>query len=429
MTKTEKYTGFKHLGFDYWVFFLLVLMMGRGTDFLSVFDPRLFPLSFLGLIITTCILAKKARNSSISINKFIVLIPIIAWTIYHYFEDYEFEYYSYSYFLIKVYIGCLVVQHYGARIIEYYGKIVALLAGISIPFWIVANIIGLDALASFAPFKHSLGAGSSFIIYVTLEKYNMGDTSLLYALLRNAGFAWEPGRFASMVVLGMVCYIIQDEGKINWRKKEWLFMIVALLSTQSTTGYVSFLIMLGIHYLTTSNLSTSKRVLSIIMFFAFYFSVMNLPFMQEKIKDNADSETWVTEKGDYSYIESEDIIVTVDRTEGIFLDYLNLQYKPILGTGLSHKDTYLYNFISQNLTTSNGLTNPLSRLGLLLGLPLFILFFIGTRKMSKEYSANDTMLLFTISMIFQYSYNFMFEIIILSFVLYGLSNKLEYKNA
>ena len=141
--------------------------------------------------------------------------------------------------------------------------------------------------------------------------------------------------------------------------------------------------------------------------------------MQDKIIDSADTSNWYTEIN-ADWIQKTDRIVTVDRTEGLYLDYLNLTYKPIMGTGLAMRETYLYKFISQNLTTSNGLLGPLSKLGLLLGVPFFILFFIGARKMSKCYSNSNTAMLFIVMIVFQYSYNFMFEIVIIAIAMYAL---------
>lgn len=426
MTILERYTGFRKLGFDYFFFFFLVLMIGKGTDFVSNFDPRFFPVSFLMLVVFACVLTNRTKRIPMVISKIVFFIPIVFWISYHYFDDTAFEYYPYFFFLIKIYIGCLVALYYRSRIIEYYAKIVTLLAGISIPFWLIANLIGIDNLAHFAPFNHSLGQGSSFLIYVTLEKYDMASSAEYYSLVRSPGFTWEPGRFASMLVLAMACMIIYKKGKIYWNSKEWLFLTLALFTTQSTTGYIAFISLLGLHYLFGFNISNVRKFGFLAIFTIVVSYVMTLPFMAEKMKHHADQESWTTESSNSAnWLNNREQIYTVDRFEGLYLDYLNLQYKPTLGCGLSHYDTYVTQFISEMLTTSNGILSPLSKLGLLLGIPYFIMFFMGSKRLSDNHGYNNKYLLFIICAIFQFSYNFMFDIFILSIAFYSLVKNSE----
>lgn len=424
MTIIEKKTGFEKQGFDYFIFFFLILMMGKGTDFVSNFDPRFFPFSFIVIIAVTGLLTKKTRFFGGYISCIALFFPIICWVIYHFFEDYSFEYYSYSFLLLKIYIGFLVALIYGVKCIEYFAKIVSLLAGISIPFWIIANLIGVDGLSFFAPFNHSLGQGSSFLVYVTLDKFDMRGSADYYTLVRSPGFAWEPGRFASIIVLAMVCLIITNKGKIHWKSKEWLSLILALFSTLSTTGYIAFFALLVLHYLFGSKLSSIKKVTVLLILSFLMCYIMTLPFMAEKMMHNADQDSWTTENTS-SWLNNRDQIYTVDRFEGLYLDYLDLQFKPILGCGLSHFDTYVSQNISDMLTTSNGIISPLAKFGLLLGLPYFALFFIGSKKLSDYYNYKNRYLLFSICAIFQFSYNFMFEIFIFSIAFFPLVQRIN----
>ena len=197
-------------------------------------------------------------------------------------------------------------------------------------------------------------------------------------------------------------------------------MLVALISTQSTTGYVTFLAMMAFHYMFNAHVSVSRKFWNSLVMIIVTSLALTLPFMQEKIMENADESSWITQSTEVEKKKKTDRVITVDRSEGLYLDFLNLQYKPIMGYGLANNDSYVYNFISQNLTTSNGLLSPLSKLGLLLGIPYFLLFYFGTRKISREYSRNETYLIFVVAMIFQYSYNYMFEIFFFALALYAM---------
>lgn len=416
----KKITGFSKLNFDYCFFFWIVLMMGNSTNFINNFDPRTNLYFFILLLIAILGLWSKARMSKEKYKGYLVFAFLFPWVTYHYFVDTAFEYGSYAQFVLKIFVGLVFAAYYKERLIEYFYKIVSLLSFISIPFWVVCNILGEKTLATFAPFEQWLGEGSSFVVYSTLENLGHSDK---YGLVRNTGFCWEPGRFATCIVFAMACYIISNRGQIKWKSWKWLSMVIALVSTQSTTGYVTFLILIVIHYIFTANASLLKKTIMLVVIGLSLSSIMSLPFMQEKIVDNADSKTWITERKDVQWVDDLDHAITVDRSEGIFLDYLNIQYKPIMGSGLSFKDTYLYKYISRNLTTSNGLTNPLSRLGLLLGIPFFILFLFGTKNISKFYSSSEIYMLFIVAMIMQYSYNFMFDIFFFALTFYSFNKK------
>ena len=416
----KKITGFPKLNFDYCFFFWIVLMMGNGTKFINNFDPRTNLCFFILLLIAILVLWSKVRMSKEKYKWYAVFVVLTPWIVYHYVVDTAFEYGSYAQFVLKIFVGMVFAAYYKERLIEYFYKIVSLLSFISIPFWVVCVFLGEKTLSTFAPFEQWLGEGSSFIVYSTLENLSHSDK---YELVRNTGFCWEPGRFATCIVFAMACYIISNKGQIKWKSWRWLSMLTALVTTQSTTGYVTFLILIIVHYIFTANTSLTKKAMMLIIIGLSISSIMNLPFMQEKIVANADSNTWITERTDVQWVDDLDHAITVDRSEGIFLDYLNIQYKPIMGSGLSFKDTYLYKYISRNLTTSNGLTNPLSRLGLLIGIPFFILFFIGTKNISKFYSSSEIYLLFIAAMIMQYSYNFMFDIFFISLVFYSFNKK------
>lgn len=420
----EKIIGFSHLNFDYWFFFFAVLMVGRSTAFICNFDPRAQPLSFIALAFASLTLLRRTKDFGQVSNYRVVLLFFIPWVIYHIFEDTAFQYGSYAQLGIKLFVGLIFAVHFKESLISYFWRIISFLCTISIPFWIIANLIGFQNLALFAPFEQWLGEGSSFLVYTTLE--NLDNTSeraqMLYgSILRNPGFCWEPGRFASSIVMAMTCYIICNNGKIKWKSWPWLSMLVALISTLSTTGYVTFLVMMALHYMFNAHVSFSKKFLNSFVMVVVISFALTLPFMQDKIMENADENSWITQNSEEEWIRKTDRVLTVDRSEGLYLDFLNLQYKPIMGYGLAFNDSYIYNFISQNLTTSNGLLSPLSKLGLLLGIPYFLLFYFGTRKISREYSNKETYLIFVVTMIFQYSYNYMFEIFFFALALYAIT--------
>lgn len=418
MSITKKPIGFRKLDFNYWYFVFIILMFGSGTKLFSNFDPRIQPFSFCLILFFLFGIFVKSRDQIEYGKLFLVLLFLIPWLIYHYFVDSSFQYGLYATFLLQFLIGFFAAFQFKEKILIYYEEIIVVLAILSLPFWVMECVIGTDLLSKFALFANPFDNGSSFIVYTTVDNsYLMAD--MYFGLARNAGFTWEAGRFASALVLAMASHIVTHNG-IKWQSWEFQILVITLATTLSTTGYVSFLFLISVYYLFTSRIKLGTKLFSIILIGISISYIMSLPFMEEKIRENSNESKWVTSNIDrFDKLSStSDNMLCVDRTEGLFLDWLNLQYKPILGTGLAHNDTYLYKYVADFITTSNGLLRPLSQLGLVLGIPFFILLFLGTKKLSKKYQYSGINIIFLMSIIVQYSYNFMFTSLFCSIICY-----------
>lgn len=429
MNLTEKLTGFRKLDFDYWYFVFIILMFGSGTKIFSNFDPRFQPFSFALLLFFLFGMMLKSRNQVEYSKLLIVIILLIPWFVYHFFVDTSFQYGLYATFLLQFLIGFFAAFHFKEKILVYYEEIVVTLALLSLPFWVMECMLGKELLSQFALFANPFDNGSSFIVYTTLEKVDFSSVSnMYYGLARNAGFTWEPGRFASAIILAMASHIVTHR-VIQWKSWSFIILLVTLATTLSTTGYASFLVLIGVHYLFSTQVKSGSRLISILLLGISVSYIMGLSFMEDKIRNNSNENNWQTNNiAVYDELSrTTDQIWCVDRAEGLYLDWLNLQYKPFLGTGLAHNDTYLYTHIAQNLTTSNGLLKPLSQLGLILGIPAFILLFIGTKRLSRKYHYFGLNIIFVITLVIQISYNFMFTSLFFSLMSYSLvmENKLQ----
>ena len=63
----------------------------------------------------------------------------------------------------------------------------------------------------------------------------MGQGSGAY---RNCGFTWEPGGFACFLILAIIINLASNKFKI--RNKSLMILILSLITTFSTTGYMAF---------------------------------------------------------------------------------------------------------------------------------------------------------------------------------------------
>lgn len=84
------------------------------------------------------------------------------------------------------------------------------------------------------------------------------------------------------------------------------------------------------NYFIVQNAKKSTQILYIIVGIPTFLYIMNLPFMADKIKEENESENFLYDNNQIaSDIESEGKAITVRRWEGIIMDYLNIQDRPI----------------------------------------------------------------------------------------------------
>ena len=96
--------------------------------------------------------------------------------------------------------------------------------------------------------------------------------------------------------------------------------------------------------------------------------------------------------------------MTVRRWEGIIMDYLNIQDRPILGYGTIN-NSYVNTHISSYLLSSNGIVSTFARFGIVLGLLINIVFIRNTNYIDKLFRQKYCMF-YILYMTLSISYSF-----------------------
>ena len=109
--------------------------------------------------------------------------------------------------------------------------------------WVIQMAMGGDNLLnlmsgipSIDTFSNVTGGGFNMIIYSVQPSMFMRQD---YNIIRNCGFAWEPGGFAVYLALAIYINLFFIKSEVKFNKRFWI-MFLASASTQSTTGYVIF---------------------------------------------------------------------------------------------------------------------------------------------------------------------------------------------
>ena len=282
----------------------------------------------------------------------------------------------------------------------------------------------------FTPYGGS--AEGSLLIYNISSHARDYEGGTLFGLLRNHGFAWEAGRFASFVSIAIVLNFSRTKFKIVGNKALYI-LLFGLLTTFSTTGYVALIIVFLCFGMTQlRGISKYVAVMAIIIS-ALY--IVNLPFMREKIESNADQETFITNDVEhlrgaekYRQEQSDVVVFTPQRFECIALDYINFREYPLTGYGMDRTQSFVHRNISEYVALANGTIKEFAHWGIIIGLLFNIMLIKSSRNISKLLNERNTKWILAITYyIISISYSFLLEPGIMILFLFTLFANYNYE--
>lgn len=409
---------------EYLYLFWLVLLSARASNFTSNIDPRI---NFIGFIITICpcIYFFYKYRIQLSTQLLIALVVLLAWTVLHAFYDKTFKILQYIIIYINLLSAYVVVNIFKKKIYHYFCNIVCFLTFIDVILWGLMHIVGSHTLASIAPFDSS--SGTSFASFLLFNVTNTDLYSNYWVFERNCGFCWEPGLFACFIVLAIFINLMETNYRIKNNRKLFI-LLIGLITTFSTTGYSSLLVLFACRYLFMSakKISFSSIFSSVLLFCAGYF-IWGLSFIGAKIQTSADDDFFLTEnKVVLDYYAQRGENKTVDRLEGIVLDYYNWSEAPILGYGI-RENSYVRNRISEYIFISNDLMNLFARYGLILGL-LYHFYMIKTSRRLRIDNGELNNSLYVLYLSISVSYPFSWFSMIMAITLYEFLDNKNFKS-
>ncbi|MBE0674152.1 MAG: hypothetical protein IH591_05785 [Bacteroidales bacterium] len=287
--------------------------------------------------------------------------------------------------------------------------------------WVLQILLGGDTLygilsriPGIEEFSHVTGGGVNVILY----SVQPASTSVLYSHLppRNCGFAWEPGGFAVYLCLAIFINLFFGKSDRN-RKRRLVVLLLALISTQSTTGFV-ILILIGVFYYLNTSLKTTFLVLPILV--VGIVMIFSLPFMTEKIMSLAEDihEVDVIVEAGYARETS----ITPQRFSSFVIAIKDFFLNPVLGTGGISGESWT-DKIGVNISTISGIGNLLANFGLVGFLFFSIVSYRTSVLFSRHYSYRGGILFLLIILGISVSYGILFLPLITSFWVFSLFQK------
>lgn len=300
------------------------------------------------------------------IKKIIEILSLILILIFLivFFQNITLGYVSYPGtigYVIKIILGLstiLYYQHVKIDFIETYIKTLAFLALLSLPFFILNQFgyYGLELKSSIT---------KSLLIH----------TSIMHLpnrfIARNCGMFWEPGAFAGYLILALVFIAIKNRKfQIGPYKKEVFWILIALLTTTSTTGFIVLGFILVVY--SSQNYRYGKILIVPFVLAIMNYAYFSLDFMQQKI-----------EKQYQNAIEMDENEISASRFGALKMDLVYIKSQPLIGNGLHVKTRFRFHpEIKGDIGHGNGMSNFIA----CWGIPFFLLWLYCVYKFIRKSS-------------------------------------------
>lgn len=416
----EKYTSFNLL-----YMIIMVIYMAQATQDTSRMVGSLSgnPIPFLIPIILTIILCRKYNISFKDRNLHIVLSLYFMWAVCSLikYSIYTTEELSYHFFMVyAIIIAYIHNRVYGYKLLPLYEDVMVIFCKIAIIGWLIAILLPFSE--SFFREFPEIRYGNNIMYLFTWMDPAKGQ--VYSGIIRNAGCSWEPGRFAIMVDLAIFCNLCRNGIKFRNNKNIW-WLIIALITTQSTTGYFSVLILYIMFLIKGINLKSILLLLFIIT--PVTYGLMQLDFMSEKITTKlyeAQDVSRLEEGFIRSTVQYEDgeYLGSIDRFDAMVFEWINFINDPILGYSRNMEHSYFRQKFSNNFALANGLVKILGMYGILLGVYFFYCLYISSLTIADQSNIKRKWALFILFVLSAISYQILSIPIFTFFWFYGIFN-------
>lgn len=263
-------------------------------------------------------------------------------------------------FLLKVFLGGVIISSLKDRFSPVFYRVVYYLCLFSLLMYGIQQLIPPQSypdLVSLYANREGLERFKSAIIHTAIADH----------WYRNAGMMWEPGAFQGLINLAILITPLQKLIGNAARKRRFVVLIVTLITTFSTTGYLIFFVVMAVKAL-ESKISVALKIIMVSAILAVGSSAyFNLEFLGEKISAQYQEA-----------MESERF--RPDRFGALIFDTYYIQKNPVFGNGMDETTRYADNpeLIGTRLGHGNGFSNFTATMGIA-GIAAYLLGLLFSR--------------------------------------------------
>lgn len=404
-------------------FLVLLLVIASGSANKISYGGGVLSVISVLFIIYILLINKKRLLSNLLIPLIIVFLYFIGYIIKFGILDFGFFARFVPYVALPYCVLLLVGKE---RFFQIYINVMVFLAIVAFPFYIVQLLDPFGLFNFLKPIEtfFSLGKfdGTSASItgnnYVNVVFYSL-NTTYTDIFHRSCGFAFEPGFYSIFIVLAIFFNIVISKNLFN---RSGVILIIALITTFSTTGFIAFFIVLIYYFYKGSGFVFYKYFIPLLIPFLI-FVFIKTSFLSQKIIDSYQGlgQVNLTEIG---YNEK----FTAGRFLGFKVGLYNFQLNPLIGFGDYGDGEYFKKTFNSNIGIINGIANYLATLGGL-GFLFLLIAFKKTYRQLRLLYGNITVplsiLLLTVSFSFAFPLTPLFGVFMVYFLVPSMNQPNE----
>ncbi len=270
--------------------------------------------------------------------------------------------------LIRIFLSLFVASLLRDKFSGYYVNILYFFSIISFLFFIPSLLVP-------AFFNFFVSSVCPFFTPLTVDPdgfYIVWPTNILFCFhecvlteFRNPGPFWEPGLFAVFLNLALILNLIKE--KKLWTRKNTV-LILALITTFSTAGYIAFFVLLISFYLVDQSMIKKILLTAILLpvLLTLYFS---LEFLHTKVEEN------ISLAGS----------TTSSRFGSASVDFADFTQSPWIGwgRGVMRYGGRSFAFFSEDQHRNNSVTDLLATYGIFLFLTFFYHYYQSLKALCR----------------------------------------------
>jgi hypothetical protein len=384
-------------------YMLCYLLLAFSGINLFIFNRRLLVAYFLFLLVLFIYYKRKVDRLFLIVVAFYVSISFL-----QYFSFNFFSFSSFASTIILLSIGYAIIKIMRQYFINIYINTIFFLSCLSLVFWLL-SIASPPFFKYISTLPYVLGTDpyefQNVLVYTV-------ESTTVYGIFRNAGFVYEPGIFAVLLVIGLVFNTFYNNKFID--KKNIIFSI-CILSTFSTAGYLALFVYLIAYYLFIPKLKFRYFALPLIFLFS-YISFNTFDFLGSKISNQVEDSGYY--KGVYT---------NQGRIGSGLVDMESILKYPIAGRGRNERTRF--DWKSSNLDNIKFIhrTNGVFDLIAEFGIPFsFLYLFLIYRSFNKTFIYNKAhkkyaLAAFIMIMVLGFSQTFFMRPLIICLMFLGIA--------
>ncbi len=325
------------------------------------------------------------------------------------------------------YIPFLIYRLLGISFFKYLVKVLYAIALFTTPIWFMQSTLPFvdsflqNAIHQVLPY--SWGTVPRSLLIYTAAWGNLIFNQAL-GFYRNSGLFHEPGGYAVFLILGIIINTLLQQRLFDKRN---LVFIFCLLTTLSTSGYISLFIVIFAFFVRLKS-TLPIKIAGIIVFAYFSIKIYYAQdFLKEKIQAHYESESYAAFS---SYLGK-----TTEQSGRFFAFYVGLSRiyaNPIFGQGIISATSLVgLGKLHAASTSGYGIMDMLASYGIFFGSFYIYYFYVGLERLRAKKSKSKVfiMMLFISMMAILSTQGLIRTTVMATLVIWGLYSEREKKNS